>query len=114
MSGNSKTIQTSTGQDGKKPMLQFMSPHFSSFISVHYVEQEFFFFLFFQHIFFSFLIFLLGIFIIYISKAIPKVPHTLPPTPLTTHSHLLALAFPCPGAYKICMTNGPLFPEMAN
>jgi hypothetical protein len=34
-----------------------------------------------------FLIFLLGIFLIYISNAIPKVPHTLPPTPLPTHSH---------------------------
>jgi hypothetical protein len=31
--------------------------------------------------FFSFLIFLLGIFLIYISNAIPKVPHTLPPLP---------------------------------
>jgi hypothetical protein len=40
-----------------------------------------------------FLIFLLGIFLIYISNAIPKVPHTLPPTPLPTHSHFLALVF---------------------
>jgi hypothetical protein len=32
---------------------------------------------------------LLGIFFIYISNAIPKVPHTLPPTPLPTHSHFL-------------------------
>jgi hypothetical protein len=37
--------------------------------------------------FFSFL--KLGIFFIYISNAIPKVPHTLPPTPLPTHSHFL-------------------------
>jgi hypothetical protein len=38
--------------------------------------------------------FLLGIFFIYISNAIPKVPHTLPaPTPLPTHSHFLALVF---------------------
>jgi hypothetical protein len=45
-----------------------------------------------------FLIFLLGIFLIYISNAIPKVPHTLtPPTPLPTHSHFLALVFPCTG-----------------
>jgi hypothetical protein len=34
---------------------------------------------FYNSIFFSFLIFLLGIFLIYISNAIPKVPHTLPP-----------------------------------
>jgi hypothetical protein len=59
-------------------------------------------------------IFLLGIFLIYISNAIPKVPHTLPPTPLPTHSHFLALAFPCTGAYKVCKSNRPLFPVMAD
>jgi hypothetical protein len=58
-----------------------------------------------------FLNFLLGIFLIYISNAIPKVPHT-PPTPLPTHSHFLALGFPCTGAYKVCKSNGPLFPVM--
>jgi len=31
--------------------------------------------------------FLLHIFLNYISNAIPKVPHTLPPTSLPTHSH---------------------------
>jgi hypothetical protein len=57
----------------------------------------------------------LGIFFIYFSSAIPKVPHTLHTlTPLPTHSHFLALAFPCTEAYKVCMTNGPLFPLMAN
>jgi hypothetical protein len=60
--------------------------------------------------FFFFNVFLLGIFLIYISNAIPKVPHTLPPTPLPTHSHVLALTFPCTGAYKVCKSNGPLFP----
>jgi hypothetical protein len=63
---------------------------------------------------FFFKYFLLGIFLIYISNAIPKVPHTVPPTPLPTHSHFLALAFPCTGAYKVCKSNGPLFPVMAN
>ena len=57
--------------------------------------------------------FLLGIFLIYISNAIPEVPDTLLPTPLLTHSHFLALAFPCTGAYKVCVSNGPLFPVMA-
>jgi hypothetical protein len=57
---------------------------------------------------------LLGIFLIYISNAIPKVPHNPPPTPLPTHSHFLALAYPCTGAYKVCMFNGPLFPVMAD
>jgi hypothetical protein len=60
--------------------------------------------------------FKLGIFFIYISNAIPKVPHTLspPPTHLPTHSHVLALAFPCTEAYKVFKTKGPLFPMMAN
>jgi hypothetical protein len=58
--------------------------------------------------------FLLRIFLNYISNAIPKVPHTRPPTSLPTHSHFLALAFPCTGAYKLCMSNGPLFPVMAD
>ena len=50
------------------------------------------------------------IYFIYISNAIPKVSHTLPPT----HPHFLALVFPCTGAYKVCVSNGPLFPVMAN
>jgi hypothetical protein len=63
----------------------------------------------------SILFFKLGIQFIYISNAIPNVPHTPPPpTPPPTHSYFLALAFPCTGAYKICMTNGPLFPLMAD
>ena len=41
-------------------------------------------------------------------------PHALPPTPLPTYSHFLALAFPCTEAYKVCTTNGPLFPLMAD
>jgi hypothetical protein len=51
----------------------------------------------------SFLNFLWDIFFIYISNAIPKLPYALPdPAPLPTHSHFLALAFPCTGAYKFC------------
>jgi hypothetical protein len=37
-----------------------------------------------------------------------------PPTPLPTHSYFLTLAFPCTGAYKVCLSNGPLFPVMAD
>jgi hypothetical protein len=66
----------------------------------------FYFFLFFQ--------FLLGIFFIYISNAILKVPYTLPTAPLPTHSQFLALVFPCTGAYKVCKSKGPLFPVMAD
>ena len=61
----------------------------------------------------SVLFFKLGIFLFYISNAIPKVPHTSP-TPLPTHSHFLALEFPCTGPYKFCKTKGPLFPMMAD
>jgi hypothetical protein len=66
-----------------------------------------------KYVFFKYF-FLLHIFLNYISNAILKVPHTLPPTPLPTHSHFLALAFPCTGAYKVCVSNGPLFPVMAD
>ena len=34
--------------------------------------------------------------------------------PLPTHSHFLALAFPCTRAYKVFNTKGPLFPVMAD
>jgi hypothetical protein len=47
-------------------------------------------------------IYLLVIFFIYISNAIPKFPiPSLRPVPLPTHSRFLALAFPCLGAYKV-------------
>jgi hypothetical protein len=36
----------------------------------------------------------------------PPYPPT--PTPLPTHSPFLALVFPCTGAYKVCVSNGPL------
>jgi hypothetical protein len=40
----------------------------------------------------------------------------IPPHPFPTHPFpfFLALAFPCTGAYKVCVSNGPLFPVMAN
>jgi hypothetical protein len=45
----------------------------------------------------------------------PKHPQQAPPpTPPPAHSHFLALAFPCTGAYKVCKSNGPLFPVMAD
>jgi hypothetical protein len=58
--------------------------------------------------------FLLGIFLVYIINAIPKVRYTHPPNPLPTHSPFLALGFPCIGAYKVCKSNGPLFAVMAD
>jgi hypothetical protein len=41
-------------------------------------------------------------------------PYPITPTPLPVHSPFLALAFPCTGAYKVCVSNGPLFPVMAD
>jgi hypothetical protein len=65
-------------------------------------------------IFFSFF-YLLCIFLNDISNAIPKVPHTLPPPlPYPPILIFLALAFPCTGAYIVCVSDGPLFPLMAD
>ena len=36
--------------------------------------------------------------------------HSPRPASLPTHSHFLALEFPCTGEYKVCNTNGTLFP----
>jgi D-alanyl-lipoteichoic acid acyltransferase DltB (MBOAT superfamily) len=36
-----------------------------------------------------------------------------PPNPPPLLPYFLALAFPCTGAYKVYMSNGPLFPVMA-
>jgi hypothetical protein len=51
------------------------------------------------------MIFLLDIFFIYISNALPKVPYTLPVpcSPLPTHSSFLALAFPYMGHIKFAI-----------
>jgi hypothetical protein len=39
-----------------------------------------------------------------------KFPIPFPcPAPLPTHSHFLALVFPCTGAYKVCKTKGPRY-----
>jgi hypothetical protein len=54
-------------------------------------------------------ILLLGIFLIYISDAIPKVPHTLCPTPLPTHSHFLALHSPVLKHIKLARRMGLSF-----
>ena len=50
---------------------------------------------------------------VFSSITFPMLSQKCPPTPLTTHSHFLALAFPCTGAYNVFLTNGPLFPGMA-
>jgi hypothetical protein len=39
----------------------------------------------------------------------PSPPLPYPPIPI-----LLALVFPCTGAYKVCKSNVPLFPVMAD
>jgi hypothetical protein len=77
------------------------------FLSTGYGQVFSFFFCFFLNIFLS------RIFLNYISNAIPKVPHTPPPFPYPPIPIFLALAFPWTGSYKVCMSNGPLFPVMA-
>jgi hypothetical protein len=57
--------------------------------------------------FFIFKAFLLDIFFIYISNAIPKLPIPSPcHAPQPTHSRFLALAFPCTVAYDLHNTKG--------
>jgi hypothetical protein len=66
--------------------------------------------------FFSFFLFVYYVFPQLHFQCCPKSPpYPPPPTSLPAHSHLfLALAFPCTGAYKVCKSNGPLFPVMAD
>jgi hypothetical protein len=68
---------------------------------------------------FSFFFFFFPFFIRYLAhlhfQCYTKSPPYPPtPTPLPAHSPFLALAFPCSGAYKVCVSNGPLFPVMAD
>jgi hypothetical protein len=73
-----------------------------------FLEGKFFFFL----IFFPFFIRYLAHLQFQCYTKSPPYPPT--PTPLPAHSPFLALAFPCSGAYKVCVSNGPLFPVMAD
>ena len=69
-------------------------------------------FKFYQGIFFPFFIRYLAHLHFQCYTKSPPYPST--PTHLPTHSPFLALAFPCTGAYTVCMSNGPLFPVMAD
>ena len=95
-------------------LCDFFTVYISTFISWIIFISSFTCLVVFSYNFFFFLIYLLHIFLNDISNAIPKVPHTLPPTSLPSHSHFLALSFPRTGAYKVCVSNGPLFPVMAD
>jgi hypothetical protein len=69
------------------------------------LKEILYFILFYFILFTSF--FLLENFFIYISNVIPKVPYTLPlPCSPTNPLLLLALAFPCIGAYDLGKTKG--------
>jgi hypothetical protein len=61
-----------------------------------------------------FFVYLLGIFFIHNSNAIPKVPYSLPPCSSTYPLPLLGPGVPLYGAYKVCKTKGPFFPMMAD
>jgi hypothetical protein len=70
-----------------------------------YRQQLFFFLLFFFITYFPQLHF----------QCYPKsLPHPPRPTSLPIRSHFLTLAFPCTGAYKVCLSSGPLFTVMAD
>ena len=70
---------------------------------------------FFRDLKFSFFPFFICDFLHLHFQCYPKSPPYPPPTtPLLTHSHFLALVFPCTEAYKVCKNKGPLFPLMAN
>jgi hypothetical protein len=82
----------------------------------------FFIFIFYFLLFVGFLKFIY-LFFIFLIRYFPHLhfqcypkgpPYSPPPTPLPTHSPFLALVFPCTGAYKVCKSNGPLFPVMAD
>ena len=60
---------------------------------------------------FSSIIFLIRYFPHLHFQCYPKSP---PYPPTHPYPHFLALAFPCTGAYKVCKSNGPLFPVMAD
>jgi hypothetical protein len=62
--------------------------------------------LFFYYYYFNFILFLLGIFLVYIFNAIPKVCHTHPPNPLPTHSPILGWGSPVLGHIKFASAMG--------
>jgi hypothetical protein len=68
----------------------------------------FFLFLFFQWSRFFFPFFIRYLAHLHFQCYTKSPPYPPTPTPLPTHSPFLALAFPCPGAYKVCLSNGPV------
>ncbi|EDL01020.1 mCG146988 [Mus musculus] len=77
--------------------------------SIHQSRQQMQFFSFISKVFFFFIRYFT---FQMLSRKFP-IPSSQP-APRSTHSHFLALAFPCTGAYKVCNTKGPLFPVMVN
>jgi hypothetical protein len=64
--------------------------------------------------FFSFSIFIRYLAHLHFQCYTKSPPYPPNPLPLPTHSPFLALVFPCTGAYKVCVSNGPLFKVMAD
>jgi hypothetical protein len=91
--------------------LKFMSLNFQAIHSLHSPKQ-----LYFLGVFIFFLSFFLirYLFHLHFQCYTKSPPHALPPTSPTTHSHFLALVFPCTEADKVCTNNGPLFAVMAD
>jgi hypothetical protein len=94
---------------------QFLCDFFKQLSDIALVKcttLSFLFFFFLETFFFHFFIRYLAHLHFQCYTKSPPYPPT--PTPLPAHSPFLALAFPCTGAYKVCVSNGPLFPVMAD
>jgi hypothetical protein len=58
-----------------------------------------------------FFFFLIFFYYVFFSISFPMISQKSPkpyPNSLPTHSHILALAFPCTGTHKVCLSNVPL------
>jgi hypothetical protein len=92
----------------KKCLTYSISNTFIFFPSTFYCKKKLEVLIFFFHFFIRYLAHL------HFQCYTKSPPYPPTPTPLPTHSPPLALVFPCTGAHKVCVSNGPLFPVMAD
>ena len=91
--------------------VNYLSPNTRSFSDEYW---SIFFFFVILWVFFPFPFFIRYLAHLHFQCYTKSTPYPPTPTPLPTHSPFLALAFPCTEAYKVCVSNGPLFPVMAD
>jgi hypothetical protein len=114
---NASRLKNIWGQSVEQSLKKMPSRDSSTWRFIPYTDAKprhyfFFYFIFSGFFFFPFLIRYLAHLHFQCYTKSPPYPPTA--TPLPTHSPFLALAFPCTGAYKVCVSNGPLFPVMAD